>query len=82
MKEKLLIVSIGFILIISSCNKVSKPEEKPRENSKVENVVPYPEWVKSSTIYEVNIRQYSEEGNFEGFIEHLPRLKEQGVDIL
>lgn len=41
-----------------------------------------PEWSKDSVIYEVNVRQYSEEGTFTAFQEHLPRLKELGVDIL
>ncbi len=41
-----------------------------------------PEWVYNATIYEVNIRQYTEEGTFRAFEEHLPRLKELGVDIL
>ena len=33
-------------------------------------------------IYEVNIRQYTKEGTFNAFADHLPRLKELGVDIL
>jgi glycosidase len=33
-------------------------------------------------IYEVNVRQYTPEGSFAAFEEHLPRLKELGVDIL
>ena len=41
-----------------------------------------PEWAQNATIYEVNVRQYSEEGTFEAFARHLPRLKEMGVDIL
>lgn len=41
-----------------------------------------PEWAYNSTIYEVNIRQFTEEGTFKAFEEHLPRLKELGVDIL
>lgn len=40
------------------------------------------EWHKDATIYEVNIRQYTEEGSFNAFQEHLPRLKSLGVDIL
>ncbi len=40
------------------------------------------DWAKEATIYEVNIRQYTEEGNFSAFQKHLPRLKEMGVDIL
>lgn len=39
-------------------------------------------WSKDAVIYEVNIRQYTEEGTFDAFSEHLPRLKEMGIDIL
>lgn len=41
-----------------------------------------PAWTKNAVIYEVNIRQHTEEGTFNAFTEHLPRLKEMGVDIL
>lgn len=41
-----------------------------------------PEWAKYASIYEVNIRQYTPEGTFEAFSNHLPRLREMGVDIL
>ncbi len=41
-----------------------------------------PEWTKASNVYEVNIRQYTPQGNFAGFRQQLPRLKEMGVDIL
>ncbi len=40
------------------------------------------DWVKNAVIYEVNIRQYTPEGTFNAFSEHLPRLKSLGVDIL
>ena len=40
------------------------------------------DWAKGSNIYEVNIRQYSEEGTFAAFSKHLPRLKDMGVEIL
>ena len=33
-------------------------------------------------IYEVNIRQYTPQGTFKAFMEHLPRLKEMGVGII
>ena len=33
-------------------------------------------------IYEVNLRQYTKEGSFNAFAQHLPRLKEMGVQIL
>ena len=41
-----------------------------------------PDWANTATIYEVNIRQYTPEGTFNAFQNHLPRLKELGVDIL
>lgn len=44
--------------------------------------VKHPEWSRNATIYEVNIRQYTEEGTFNAFAESLPRLKEMGVKIL
>ncbi len=44
------------------------------------NIPPY--WSANAIIYEVNIRQFTEEGTFSAFSEHLPRLKELGVDIL
>lgn len=40
------------------------------------------DWVYDATIYEVNVRQYTTEGTFSAFQQHLPRLKELGVDIL
>ncbi|MCX6243215.1 MAG: alpha-amylase family glycosyl hydrolase [Bacteroidetes bacterium] len=42
----------------------------------------HPEWAKNAMIYEVNIRQYTPEGTFKAFEQHLPRLKSMGVDIL
>ncbi len=38
--------------------------------------------VASAVIYEVNIRQYTPEGTFRSFEQHIPRLREMGVDIL
>lgn len=41
-----------------------------------------PEWSYNASIYEVNVRQYSEEGTFAAFEQHLPRLRKMGVQIL
>ncbi len=46
------------------------------------STVKHPEWVKDAVIYEVNLRQYTPGGTISEFKEHLPRLKELGVDIL
>lgn len=41
-----------------------------------------PEWARNATIYELNIRQFSEEGSFRAVERELPRLKEMGIDII
>lgn len=56
------------------------PEEK--EEDKVTEGVDHPDWSVDDVIYEVNIRQYTPEGTFKAFEEHLPRLRQMGVDIL
>lgn len=50
--------------------------------AQTEQVYEHPEWSVNSNIYEVNVRQLTEEGTFQGLIEHLPRLKKLGVEIL
>ncbi|MGB4843471.1 MAG: alpha-amylase family glycosyl hydrolase [Ferruginibacter sp.] len=39
-------------------------------------------WIADTNIYEVNIRQFSDEGTFNAFASHIPRLKDMGVEIL
>jgi glycosidase len=43
---------------------------------------PVQSWLKQSNIYEINIRQFSTEGDFNGVIKQLPRLKTMGVEII
>lgn len=42
----------------------------------------HPEWCYNTVVYEMNVRQYTPEGTFAAAAEHLPRLKELGVDIV
>ena len=39
-------------------------------------------WTRNATIYEVNLRQYSQAGTINALTDDLPRLKKLGVDIL
>jgi alpha-amylase len=39
-------------------------------------------WLNHTNVYEVNLRQYTEEGTFTAFAKHLPRLKQMGVKTL
>lgn len=70
-----------FILALSiamvACG--SKTNEETSQTVQHENPS---EWIQNATIYEVNVRQYNEEGSFAAFEERLPQLKELGVDVL
>lgn len=79
MNNKLLLAIMAIILVGYSCNK--KPQtttNKPTEKCTVKHL----DWTRNAVIYEVNLRQYTQAGTFAAFEEHLPRLKELGVDIL
>lgn len=39
-------------------------------------------WVNHTNVYEVNLRQYTDEGTFNAFAKHLERLKDMGVETL
>lgn len=39
-------------------------------------------WINNTDVYEVNVRQYTNEGTFNAFAKELPRLKEMGVSTL
>lgn len=40
------------------------------------------DWINTTNIYEVNLRQYTYEGSFNAFAKELPRLRDMGIDIL
>lgn len=63
-------------LIFTACKR-SQKSIKPAESH-----VTHPDWSKNALIYEVNVRQYTPEGTFKAFEEHLPRLREMEVDII
>jgi alpha-amylase len=42
----------------------------------------HPAWILQGNIYEVNVRQYTPEGTFRAFSQHLQRLKDMGVQTL
>ena len=65
------LIGIIFLVACKSDNKTTSFQK-----------VKHPEWSKNASIYEVNVRQFTPEGTFNAFAEHLPRLKEMGIDIL
>ena len=52
------------------------------DSSQTPRIAPAPEWARNATIYEVNTRQFSDDGNFKAVEAQLPRLKELGADII
>ena len=71
------ISTILFVTLLFIACKTNDSAYQPTNADKA-----HPDWVYDATIYEVNVRQYTPEGTFNAFQEHLPRLKELGVDVL
>lgn len=69
--------------VFSSC-KLMKKKDAPKQANQLSMALHKKpvEWAHSTNIYEVNVRQYTAEGTFEAFANHLPRLKELGVETL
>lgn len=79
MRNKLFLAIAVIALTGYSCKQ--KPQavtNEPQEKCTVQ----HPDWTRNAVIYEVNVRQYTKEGTFAAFEQHLPRLKELGVDVL
>lgn len=70
MKKILFSIFLGAALISCSTQKTSNMTDHPKE------------WKHSTNIYEVNVRQYTQEGTFRVFEKELPRLKDMGVKTL
>jgi 1,4-alpha-glucan branching enzyme len=78
MNNFITILLVVVLFVFGACNQKAKEESTKfqSEQSKPGN------WYDDAVIYEVNIRQYTPEGTFNAFREHLPRLKELGVELL
>jgi len=83
MERTIIITVIGIIvamILFAGCKQAAKtPEARP--DTFISEVV-HPEWSKDVVLYEINLRQFTEEGTIQAFAKHLPRLKELGVDVL
>ena len=65
------ILSIGLLATVAGCSLTDTSKDLVAKN-----------YLQNAVIYEVNTRQFTQEGTFAAFQEHLPRLKDLGVDIL
>lgn len=82
---------LSLLLLLTGCT--TQPAVSPSEPGSVSATVPTTEpeapelryqveWAKDTVIYEVNVRQYTEEGTFAAFSEHLQTLKDMGINTL
>src|SRR6056297_1011698 len=79
-----ILVNVIFIMVLAtlaeSCRiKEGSPGIEEKRQQSIQTPVA---WSRDAVLYEVNIRQYTPEGTLSAFMEHLPRMKELGVDIL
>ena len=84
----IIILLLSISLLFTSCKNESSQVTKkdtasiPSTTSNSGDILSPPDWVSDATIYEVNLRQYTEEGTFKSFIPQIPRLKDIGIDVL
>ncbi|MDO5656605.1 MAG: alpha-amylase family glycosyl hydrolase [Flavobacteriaceae bacterium] len=78
--------TIFMMLQFTSCKKEESTTNSSNGTTSttqtVQNTVQQPDWAKNAVIYEVNIRQFSPEGNFAGVTSQLQRIKDLGADII
>lgn len=75
---------LSLLAIFTGCGKSGNGNTQANEtpaDSALTNIN-HPDWTRDAVIYEVNLRQMTDEGTIKAFEEQLPRLKELGVDVL
>lgn len=75
-------LTAALLISVTLLNTLMAQSKEQRYQPEKYVELSHPEWVKNATIYELNIRQFSQEGNFEAVAEQLPRLKKMGIDII
>lgn len=66
-----------FALFLAGCS--SSPQNTSASDSQA---IHSAEWTNDATIYELNIRQFSEEGTFNAIVDRLDELKAMNVEII
>ncbi|MCR5889049.1 alpha-glucosidase C-terminal domain-containing protein [Hymenobacter sp. J193] len=73
---------LALPLLLASCHSAYDNITECAPAAPPQYTIRHPQWADSASIYEVNIRQYTPEGTFKAFEQHLPRLQQMGVGIL
>jgi len=86
MKKILSLFALGGLL--AACNTPAPAENNESESADSTTLAASPyvksteAWANNATIYELNIRQYSEEGSINAVKDHLDRLQDLGIKII
>ena len=67
----LILMSLSALICFSCCTKNCESTGTKKD-----------EFTRNAVIYEVNLRQYTEEGTINAFVEYLPYLKSQILPII
>lgn len=84
----ILVFAFLGIYLLTNCKAASddeKPADKHSNTAAMKDdgtTTIQPDWAKNAVIYELNTRQFSENGTFSEVTAQLPRLKKLGVDII
>ncbi len=71
---------LAALWVAPSLHADFKPE--PLQICQGQPALGVPDWVRGETIYEINVRQYSEAGTFAAVEADLPRIRDLGVGVL
>ncbi len=83
-----ILLPLFFCIVVCSCKLNSANDKENKKDNLAANAVDtsnlasHPSWIVQGNIYEVNVRQYTKEGTFAAFSQHLQRLKDMGVQTL
>jgi alpha-amylase len=72
----ILLIVIGLV----ACNTGTRSKSDKNYNMPMQFETP--QWARQTSIYEVNVRQYTTAGTFQAFMAELPRLRDLGVGTL
>jgi alpha-amylase len=74
--KALIIILLQLLAVTFTYSQSTQP------TAKLKAITDHPDWILQGNIYEVNIRQYTEEGTFNAFAKYLDRLKAMGVQTI
>jgi glycosidase len=89
--HKLFITIAAASLFFSSCSNTANTNATAADSttrsidstdSVTASIDGHPAWIMQGNVYEVNVRQYTPEGTFNAFSNHLQRLHDMGVQTL